>query len=142
MFLVPYFWDTSSNREWVNFGLFVMNRGDALWGLEEEEANSKECIEGMLLENGFPVTRLIYPSDLPSPPPSQEMVFAEMDPSRLKLQNFYIWSELSLSDPADSEKDCWRVFKIPKVLWSCKIFQEHFWNSMKNLKEISQILQV
>ncbi len=130
MFLVPYVWDTTTNPDWISFGVFLMDMGSARWSLEGE---TLEEIQAMLLENGFPVTRLLS---------AQEIVFAEIDPARLKLEHFYIWNDLSPSEPENSEKDCWRLFKVPKCLWNCKVFQESFWEPFPDLKSVSQFLLV
>jgi hypothetical protein len=135
MFLVPYFWNIQ-NPNWATLGLFLMDMGTARWGLEGGETEKE--IEAVLLENGFPVVRLWRPQA----PEAEGLIFAEMDVSRLKLENFYLWKELSPESPEDSEKDCWFTFQIPKKLWTCKIFQETFWKSFSDLKSLSELLKV
>lgn len=130
MILVPYVWDTR-HPDWITFGLFLMDMCSARWSLDEGETTAE--VEAMLLENGFPVVRLETKG---------EIVFAEIDASRLKLEHFYIWNELSPSDPENSEKDCWRLFKLPKVLWNCNVFQESFWKPFPDLRILSENLLV
>ena len=115
MILVPYFID-KVNPDWTSLGIFLCNGGRAVWDLDESDTDSE--ITAMLLENGFPIIQLRR---------SGTTIFAEVDFTRLKMDHFYIWSEINHTT---SEKDVWRIFKIPNALWSCLVFKEQYWKSV------------
>jgi hypothetical protein len=114
MILVPYFWDTA-NPNWTTLGVFLSSGGKEAWDLDDSETDAE--IMSQLLENGFPVTDLTHVDNI---------VYARIDLTRLKMDHFYHWSEVNYKS---SEEDVWRTFKIPNALWSCTVFKEHFWKS-------------
>jgi hypothetical protein len=71
----------------------------------------------MLKDNGFPIINLKR---------SSTAIFATVDVSKLRLADFYLWSDI---DPKTSENDVWRLYKIPTALWSCPVFQDNFWKT-------------
>lgn len=83
-----------------------------MWSVDKNDSDKQ--VRKMLKDNDFPVISLEKLND--------EM-YARINPEILKLQEFYMWDEV---DPRVSEKDVWRTFQIPKALWSCPVFKEHF----------------
>jgi hypothetical protein len=114
MILAPFFINTS-NPNWLHFGLFLCSGGKSLWSIDDTDTD-KDIVE-MLKENGFPVLGLER---------LHNVVYAHIDDTTMKMSNFYEWSEI---DPASSDKDVWRIFRIPSALWSCPVFKEHFWKT-------------
>jgi len=119
MILVPYFWkDRGPN--WSELSVFLCSGGRQMWSAE----GTDKVITKMLKDNGFPVVSMKK---------EPGVIYAQIDHSKLKMDDFYSWTEL---DPDNSDEDCWRTFIIPKALWSCAIFKEHIIKSM-NLPSIS-----
>jgi hypothetical protein len=114
MLLIPYFWDTS-NSNWTSLGLFLCSGGDAAWSVDATDTDKQ--IKDMLSENGFPVAALTRSAD-------HNVIYAEIDRSKLNLSDFYLWSDL---DSPTSDTDVWRILKIPTALQSCPVFTEQFW---------------
>lgn len=112
MILVPYFWNTE-NPDWIQFGVFLCSGGRSLWSVD-----SSDCVKPTLEENEFPLKKLTTTNDV---------TYAEIDYTTLKLENFYRWDEV---DYRVSECDVWRITKIPVALWSCEVFKQHFWKSL------------
>ena len=112
MILIPFFKDTQ-NPNWLKMGVFLCSGGREFWTVDGTDSEISE----MLLENGFPVLKIERSGDT---------VYAEIDASRLKLQNFYLWSEV---DHTTATEDVWRIYTIPTSLWTCSIFKEHFWKT-------------
>jgi len=115
-YLVPYFKDVSSNPNWINLGIFLCEGGRSLWSLEESDTDAD--IKSMLKDNEFPVLNLRHLGNI---------IYAEIDMSAIKMSDFYQWTDLI--NPKTSESDVWRTLPIPKALWSCPVFKEHFWDS-------------
>ena len=115
-YLIPYFKNESSN--WIHLNLFLCEGGRSVWSLEESQKSDSD-IKAMLAENGFPVLSLRC---------NGSIVYAEIDRESLKLSDFYQWAEV---DPSLSTSDVWRTLSIPKALWSCPVFKEHFWLEAK-----------
>jgi hypothetical protein len=115
MLLIPFFWDTHEKKGWIKFGVFLCSAGREVWSVDDTstDADIKNLLEG----NGFPLIKITR---------MQTATFARIDSSKLKLSDFYLWSEV---DPEKSEEDVWRIYNIPQTLWSCEIFKEHFWNT-------------
>ena len=102
-------------QNWIRLGLFLCTGGRSAWSIDDTDTDVQ--ITEMLLENGFPVTKLHR---------TKTITYAEIDYSRLNMKNFYTWDEIQ---PRTSEEDVWRILKIPVALWSCPVFKEHFWKS-------------
>ena len=113
MILVPYFIDTS-NPNWTKLNLFLSGGGKAFWHTDDTEKQVKK----MLKDNGFPLVSLKK---------EQDVMYANIDSTKLNMSEFYQWSELE--DPQKSEDDVWRTFLIPTALWSCPVFKQEFWES-------------
>ena len=111
-YLIPYFKDVS-NPNWIHLGLFLCEGGRSVWSLDESDFKS---VKAMLADNGFPVLDLRQVG---------QTIYAEIDRECLRLSDFYQWTDLS--NPATSMSDVWRTLSIPKALWSCPVFKEHFW---------------
>jgi len=114
MILIPYFIDTSK-KDWIQLGLFLCSGGHEVWSVDESEKQ----VAQMLSTNGFPVLTMDRQSDA---------LYAKIDIAKLQMADFYTWDEL---DPKTSQEDCWRIFNIPKALWSCPIFKEYYWKAAK-----------
>jgi len=114
MLLIPYFWNTS-NPNWTSLGLFLCSGGNAAWSVDATDTD--EQIKVMLSENGFPVAALTRSAD-------SNVVYSQIDPSKLNLSDFYLWSDL---DGHMTDTDVWRILQIPNALQSCPVFAEHFW---------------
>jgi len=114
MLLIPFFWDTR-NKGWIQFGVFLCSAGRQIWNIDDLSTDAD--INGILKENGFPVKKINR---------SNTAVFVEIDEVNLNLKEFYLWSEV---DPKTSEQDVWRIYNIPKALWTCEVFKEHFWKT-------------
>lgn len=123
MILVPFFWDSEGTKDWINFGVFLCSGGRQYWSVDE--GTTSEDIEAMLNENGFPVANISVKGD---------MVFAEIDRTKVCMEDFYLWSEI---DPKTSEEDVWRIYKIPAALWSCPIYKQFFWKTSGILDSIA-----
>ena len=96
MILVPYFWDTSKvNPNWLKLAVFLCNGGREYWTLEGGETD--RAIKKMLLDNGFPLSKLTRAGDT---------VYALIDHTKLKMGNFYQWKDKI------SDNDMWRTFTI------------------------------
>lgn len=111
MILIPYFWDTSSPN-WLKLGIFLCSGGRQMWSVDHKDTDKQ--IRKLLKDNDFPVVSLEK---------RQDAIYARIDPKTLKLEEFYMWDEI---DPKRSEEDVWRIFQIPKALWTCPVFKEHF----------------
>ena len=111
MILVPYFIDTS-NPNLTKLNLFLSDGGKTFWHTDDTEKQVKK----MLKDNGFPLVSLKK---------EQDVMYANIDSTKLNMSEFYQWSELE--DPQKSEDDVWRTFLIPTGLWSCPIFKQEFW---------------
>ena len=116
MILIPYFWNTT-DPNWTKFALFLCNNGTEAWTINETDTDN-EIIQ-TLLENGFPVTKLKHDG---------HRVYANIDYTRMKLENFYLWDEIDLTKTNET-KDIWRIFNIPMALWCCPVFKEHYWKT-------------
>lgn len=114
MILIPFFWDTS-DLNWIQFGVFLCSGGRQFWSVDDTDTDDQ--IREMLQENGFPTLEIKRTPD---------SIFAEIDRETIQISNFYLWSEIN---PKTSEEDVWRLYKIPKALWSCPIFKEHWWRT-------------
>jgi hypothetical protein len=125
MILAPYFWD-SSDPNWLKLGIFLCAGGE-MWQIDTKEKD--KAILKMLKENGFPVLELKRQSDI---------LYAQVDP-KANLSEFYFWDEI---DPKKSDSDVWRTFQIPKALWPCPIFREHFWKSAGLTPVLSSALEL
>jgi hypothetical protein len=112
MILIPYFWDRT-NEYWIRFGVFLCSGGRQYWSVDDTDTD--EQIKEMLYTNGFPVLELWH---------TPVGIFGEIDYEKMNLSTFYLWSEI---EPKKSEEDIWRIYKIPKVLWSDPVFKEHWW---------------
>jgi hypothetical protein len=126
MILVPFFWDTETSKDWISFGVFLCSGGRQYWSVDDG-TSSKE-VKTMLNENGFPVINISVKGD---------MAFAEIDRTKLCMEDFYLWSEV---DPKTSEEDVWRIYKIPAALWSCPVYKEFFWKTSGILDSIAGCL--
>jgi hypothetical protein len=113
MILLPYFIDTS-NSNWIKLNLFLSDGGKGFWHTDDTEKQVKK----MLKENGFPLLSIKK---------EQGIMYANIDSTKLKRDDFYSWSEIA--DPEVSEDDVWRTFLIPTALLSCPIFKQEFWES-------------
>jgi len=111
MILIPYFIDTS--KDWIQLGLFLCSGGREVWSVD----GTDKQVAKMLATNGFPVLTMDKQSDA---------LYAKIDLTKLQMVDFYTWDEV---DPKTSEEDCWRIFNIPKALWSCPVFKEHYWKA-------------
>ena len=96
MILIPFFWNTS-DENWIHFGVFLCSGGRLFWSVEDTDTDDQ--IRTMLEENGFPVTEIRR---------TAVGTFVEIDHEKIKLSNFYMWSEI---DPKTSEEDVWRTYK-------------------------------
>ena len=110
MILIPYFWNTT-NQDWIQFGVFLCEGGRSLWSVEDKATLA--ATKKMLKENGFPLLSLTK---------TDGVLYAEIDYTKMNMNDFYLWSEV----PLGSEQDVWRVLPIPKALWSCNVFKQHF----------------
>jgi hypothetical protein len=115
MLLIPFSWDTDSKNGWIKFGVFLCSAGREIWSVDDTstDADMKDLLEA----NGFPVLKI---TRMPT------AVFAYIDHTTLKLNDFYLWSEV---DPSKSQEDVWRIYNIPRALWTCEVFKEHFWKT-------------
>jgi hypothetical protein len=116
MILIPYFWNTT-NPNWTKFGLFLCNNGTEAWTINETDTDNE--ITKTLLENGFPVTTLKHDG---------HRVYANIDYTRMKMENFYLWDEIDPKTTSDP-KDVWRIFNIPIALWCCPVFKDQYWKT-------------
>jgi len=82
-----------------------------------DDTSTDAEINTLLTDNGFPVKKLNRTSTA---------VFVEIDHENMKLDDFYLWSDI---DPKKSNEDVWRIYNIPRPLWSCAVFKEHFWKT-------------
>jgi hypothetical protein len=114
MILIPFFWNTA-DPDWIEFGVFLCSAGRQFWSVADTDTDSE--LRGMLSENGFPTLEIKHKPDC---------IFAEIDRQAIKLSNFYLWSEV---DPKVGEEDVWRIYRIPKALWSDPVFKEHWWRT-------------
>ena len=121
MYLIPYFWDSTSNPDWCRLGFFLLEGGRSLWLVDDESSEAE--LETMLLENGFPVVSFTRDTG--------DRIFAEIDSARLNLAAFYRWDEVN---PTTAQEDVWRDFEVPRQFWNCPIFQLHFWKSLEGLR--------
>ena len=110
MILVPYFRDTS-NSNWTKYGVFLCDGGSSLWSVEDKATLAS--VKKLLKENDFPLLNLKKVDGV---------LYAEIDPVKLNLDQFYQWSEL----PLGSEQDVWRILHVPTALWSCPVFKENY----------------
>ena len=94
----------------------MCNNGTETWYIDDKDTNKQ--ITKTLLENGFPLINLQR---------DKNYVYAKIDYTRMKLQNFYLWDQINPKDFTEP-KDVWRIFNIPNALWSCPIFKEHYWS--------------
>jgi hypothetical protein len=115
MLLIPFFWDTTTKKGWIKFGVFLCSAGREIWSMDDTSTDAD--IRSLLEENGFPVSKITRMSTA---------TFVHIDSSILKLNDFYLWSEV---DPDKSQEDVWRIYNIPQSLWTCEVFKEHFWNT-------------
>lgn len=122
MILVPYFRDTR-NPDWTKYGVFLCEGGKSLWSVEDKATLAS--VKKMLKENDFPLLNLKKVDGV---------LYAEIDVTQLVLDNFYVWSEVSLG----SDNDVWRILDIPTALWSCAVFKEHY---IKESMLPSQVLE-
>ena len=83
-----------------------------MWSVDHKDTDKQ--IRKLLKDNDFPVVSLERQPDA---------IYARINPLTLKFEEFYIWDEV---DPRVSEEDVWRTFQIPKALWTCPVFKEHF----------------
>jgi len=113
MILIPYFWKPDEN--WSTFGVFLCEGGRSLWSIDDKTSIS--VAKKMLMENGFPVIKVIK---------KESVIYAEIS-SNLNLADYYIWNEI----PSGSEEDVWRTFRIPMALLSCPVFNEVFYRESK-----------
>ena len=120
MFLVPYFKDCSTPN-WIQLGVFLSEGGRSVW---YTEATTESDIRSLLEDNGFPTLHLTTHNDT---------IYAEIDLTRMNLNDFYLWSEVDLKT---SDRDVWRTLQIPVALWSCPVFKEHFWAQAKMPRDV------
>lgn len=118
MILIPYFWKSDAN--WATFGIFLCEGGRSLWSIEDK--TSVAAAKKLLVENGFPVLKVVK---------KDSAIYAEISPD-LNLADYYLWNEMT---PGSSE-DVWRTFRIPMALWPCPVFNEIFCRESK-LPEIA-----
>ena len=114
MLLIPFFWDTRQ-KGWIKFGVFLCSAGREIWSMDDTSTDAE--INTLLTDNGFPVKKLNRTSTA---------VFVEIDHEIMNLDDFYLWSDI---DPKKSNEDVWRIYNIPRPLWSCAVFKEHFWKT-------------
>jgi len=114
MLLIPFFWDTRQPG-WIKFGVFLCSAGREIWSVDDNSTDDE--ITNLLTENGFPVSNISR---------ENTATFVEIDYKNINLDDFYLWSDV---DPKTSEHDVWRIYSIPKSLWSCKVFKENFWKT-------------
>ena len=112
MILIPYFID-KVNPNWLKLNIFLRSGGRETWF----EDGTDKAIQKMLKENGFPLINIKR---------EQGVIYAEVDSSKLLMDDFYKWNEI---DPSESDEDVWRSFLIPRSLWSCSVFKDNFWKS-------------
>jgi hypothetical protein len=108
MILVPYICNTA-NPNWIQLGIFLRTGGRELWSVD----NPDEIAE-ILSQNGFPVEVTVRGYDI---------TYAKVRQDEIRMSDFYTWDEI---DPSVSEQDVWRFFKIPRALWECDVFREHY----------------
>ena len=114
MKLIPYFLDTERS-EWIKLSVFLRSGGREIWEVDDIEKD--KTIKKMLEENGFPVLHMKR---------EPGHIFASINSKAIKMAEFYSWAEV---DPATSEEDIWRDFLIPRSLWSCSVFRDHYCKS-------------
>jgi hypothetical protein len=114
MKLIPYFINTEGS-EWIKLSVFLRSGGREIWELDDGDKD--KTIKKMLEENGFPVL------DMKREPGH---IFASINSKAIKMGEFYSWAEV---DPATSDEDIWRDFLIPRSLWSCSVFRDHYCKS-------------
>ena len=108
MILVPYICNTT-NPNWIQLGIFLRTGGREMWSVDNPDE-----ISDILRQNGFPLESLVKDSNF---------AYAKVRQDMLKLEQFYTWDEI---DPSVSDEDVWRFFKIPRALWACDVFREHY----------------
>lgn len=108
MILVPYICNTT-NPNWIQLGIFLRTGGREMWSVDNPDE-----ISDILRQNGFPVESLVKDSNL---------AYAKVREDEIHMPDFYTWDEI---DPSVSEQDVWRFFKIPRALWACDVFREHY----------------
>jgi hypothetical protein len=114
MILIPYF-SHLKTPDWLSIGVFLCEGGRTMWSVDDTDTDAE--ITEMLLENGFPVEKIEH---------MDGVIYARIDYGRIKMAHFYQWHEI---DPTTSENDVWRSFSIPRTLWSCPVFKDHFWKT-------------
>lgn len=110
MILIPYFRDTR-NPDWTKWGVFLCDGGKSLWSVEDKA--TLVSVKKLLKENDFPLLNLKK---------LDGVLYAEIDSAKLDLNQFYLWSDV----PLGSDQDVWKILHIPKALWSCSVFKEHY----------------
>lgn len=108
MILVPYICNTT-NPNWIQLGIFLRTGGREMWSVDNPDE-----ISDILRQNGFPVEITVRGSDI---------TYAKVREDEIRMSDFYTWDEI---DPSVSEQDVWRFFKIPRALWACDVFREHY----------------
>ena len=108
MILVPYICNTT-NPNWIQLAIFLRTGGREMWSVD----NPDEIAE-ILSQNGFPVEITVRGSDI---------TYAKVRQDEIHMPDFYTWDEI---DPSVSEQDVWRFFKIPRSLWTCDVFRQHY----------------
>jgi hypothetical protein len=103
----------------MKYGVFLCEGGRSLWSVEDKA--TLVSVKKLLKENDFPLLNLTKIDGI---------LYAEIDSTKINLDNFYLWSDL----PLGSDQDVWRILDIPTALWSCPVFKDHFFKE-SNLAE-------